>query len=150
FENSAGAEQRFLVDEFLFGILQKRLGCSVQQASAVHVRVDNIVPGWQNWIFWALGEPEVSQRANRLLVAHCLKTCDLPRPQQPPVLPGSFQLRNTPDRTAGLTAQELNRKLECCLLAYSVGTLSDPSRVWEEAARQTLLETELSLQILIR
>lgn len=107
--------------------------------------------GWQIPILWVGGEPERSQRGARLWLTHMLKTCDLPRAQQPASHTDWLGLPETPEPTAGLTAAQLDNRLRSTLLQAVLPASEQVLRaIWGEAGRQTMLELELELQILIR
>lgn len=107
--------------------------------------------GWQIPFLWIAGEPERSTRGARLWLTHQLRTCDLPRAAQPPLHAGMLRLPDTPELTGGLTATQLNDRLEPTLLISILPASEQMLRAtWAEAGRQTLLELELELQILIR
>lgn len=107
--------------------------------------------GWQIPILWVAGEPERSQRGARLWLTQMLKTCDLPRAQQPASQSAVLRLPETAERTAGLTAAQLDERIMATLLSAIMPATDQVQRaIWAEAGRQTMLELEMELQILIR
>ena|GEM_PF-4684199 len=135
------------INDMIDGWTTKKLGFSAYPTLA---KVNTRVPGWQIPILWIMGEPERTARAGRLFLSHELKYCDLPFTEQPVQLPNAHRLHQGTELVAGLTATELNQRLDGTF--FGTFNLQGPflQAMRAEAARQTLLETELEWQIRLR
>ncbi len=123
----------------------KRLGLS---AGALLGPLDRSVPYWQVPVLWTIGEPELSIRAVRLFTTHELKTCDLPLDQQMAQSSDAITTPELRERTAGLTADQIDQRVRSTFVIDLFGPMHSIRRaIRNEAARQVLLEAELRLQI---
>lgn len=140
---------RASLDELAANLLTKPLNGQANAKSLISF-VSAKVPGWQRPVLWLIAEPEVSCRAGKLKLTQELRYCDLPAGEQPARLSGKAGVFDSPDLTAGLTAEELNRRISRTLIDdfYPVQNFENVQRC--EAAGQLLLETELRLQIAFR
>jgi hypothetical protein len=111
--------------------------------------MNGAIPGWQRPILWCIGEPELSLRAARLYITHEMRTCDLPLAQQPPRFTDGAQLRQADVVIGGLTASELNQRIDSAMFTEMFFRRFNNDYGYE-AAHQILLETELRLQMLYR
>ncbi len=148
--NSSMTDWRNQLDGWLADNVFAHTRCEIQPLLS---RFGDILPGWQVPCLWTLGEPELTARAIRMELTHVLKYCDLPYADFPPLVDGS--LRETTELTGGLTARRLNERIHRSMFTSIVIDTMFPIEGHleanrHEAARQALLETELSLQAQFR
>jgi hypothetical protein len=120
------------------------LPAAISQVATISPRVAPLLTPFA----YAIGEPEMSHRASRLLWTNWLSQCDLPRPQRAPTIGVNELFRSAKNSTA-VTAEELESIIQQSLLRklsppHFGGTIHAHDR---ERARQALLEVVLALQI---
>ncbi len=137
------------VDDLAANFLTKLLNDQARAYGLVS-NLSQYVPGWHRPVMWVMAEPELSCRAAKLWLVQELRYCDLPLSEQPPHLAGKIRVFDSPDLTAGLTAEKLNRRMTKTLIRdfFPQESLENVQR--REAAWQFLLETELRVQIAFR